>query len=221
MVVSQAGQKSEWLIDFDDTLATGPINWAFEKTIPTFVRDRQLPFNAAVFAKVTIESQKLANQPNKEDEALAVVFDAMGWPEDLKKPLLDAVFGDYKTTLFPDAIPFLLRGQSAGHRLYIVSNNPYAPQLAVELGISQYVLDVFTPKKLGLRGKPERDLWTYMIDAGLTKAASAVMIGDDPWSDGLFAQHGPFPCWIVDRLHRYADVPPGEMRFVASLDAIG
>lgn len=194
-----------WILDFDDTLVVGPNTWAIEKALPTFIEEYQLPYQAEQFGAVLLEAQRQGAQDDKgDDEVLNFVFATLNWPDNLKDELTDRVFKQYVPALFPDTLAFLEQLKAADQRLYIVSNNNYAPMLAEQLGIHAYFEAIYTPKQSQARPKPHRGMWEALQQThSLETGAVVQIVGDDPWSDGQFALTCGADCWIIDRLERY------------------
>jgi HAD superfamily hydrolase (TIGR01549 family) len=193
----------QWFIDFDDTLALGPTTWAIQTVLPRLIRAHGLPYSDDLLHAALLRGQEIAAQGQDESQALETVFTMMNWPPELKRTLVEEVFERYVPVLFDDARPFLQRLRAGGEPLAIVSNNNHAPQIAEALGIAVYVNNIFTPDSCGIkRGKPHRDVWDYICDKH--EIQNAVMVGDDPWSDGAFADACGIPCVLVDRLDRFA-----------------
>ncbi len=207
-----------WFLDFDDTLALGPLTWAIQTVLPDLIQKNALSYDAAKLDSLVLDTQRDSVQGAKDTDMLDTVFQAMGWPDSLKANLLEKVFDQYTPTLFSDTLPFLQRMSAAGQALYILSNNNHAPQIAKGLGIAQYLTDIFTPKTFALeRGKPHPEIWTCIsknCDVG-----NAILVGDDPWSDGAFSDACGIRCYIVDRLNRLEMISSVYKR-VQSLDEI-
>src|SRR5690606_25123212 len=88
------------------------------------------------------------------------------------------------------------------------SNNNRCPRIATELGIADYIEGFFTPRMdPAYRPKPDRSLFDAVRDAvaGIGPD-NAVMVGDDPWSDGAFAAAVGLPCWLVDRRGQFGSL---------------
>jgi FMN phosphatase YigB (HAD superfamily) len=87
----------------------------------------------------------------------------------------------------------------------VISNNNRCPRIAAELGIAEYIEAFFTPRMHpGYRPKPDRSLFdAARLSATDIGPATAVMVGDDPWSDGALAGLVGLQCWLVDRRSRY------------------
>jgi FMN phosphatase YigB (HAD superfamily) len=195
-----------WLLDFDDTLASGNITHALQHTFPRFIREHQLDADPQRLHSVLLDLQQRMNQNPEIEPLLQTLFETMGWNPELGDQLLDDLWNSAKPALFNDALPFLERLQARGSRILIVSNNPRTPEQVKLLGLLPLVDGVFTPKLVAdARPKPHRSLWDYLVTqhVDLTPEAVAV-VGDDPWSDGAFADACGLPCWIVDRGGRFA-----------------
>jgi FMN phosphatase YigB (HAD superfamily) len=194
-----------WLIDFDDTLVNGPITYALQQVFPRFIQEHGLPYDPDHFAAVVLQCQEVASQTGNDARILQDLFQAMGWSQDLQHTLLNDVFESYTPSLFDDAVPFLERLKGGGHTLYILSNNNHAPELAAHMNLASYFEDVFTPELCGVKqGKPHKDIWQILLERGLFQhAADTIIIGDDPWSEGLFSERCGLSCWILDRLKRF------------------
>jgi FMN phosphatase YigB (HAD superfamily) len=194
-----------WLVDFDETLASSSITWAFREAIPKFVREHQLTFDENTFASVALTMQERSSQSNDIDALLRDFFELMGWPLGAQHQLLDDLLSNYRPTLFDDTVEFLERLKSANQRVFIVSNNNRTPEHAELLRISGYADGVFTPNLVpGAKPKPHPSMWEHIASTVENiDPRSAIVIGDDPWSDGKFAEACNLPCWIVDRMNRF------------------
>jgi HAD superfamily hydrolase (TIGR01549 family) len=195
-----------WLIDFDDTLAVGPNTWALTRVLPDMIDAHGLPFDETRFTAASLEAQRLANETNNDEVILDEMFRQLGWPTELKRDLLTRMYNEYVPSLYEDTRPFL--EQLAGEIVFLVSNNDHAPQLAQQLGIASYFNGIFTPQLCdSARAKPQRDMWDYVVAQGLADAGEkGIVVGDDPWSEGAFADACGFDCWIIDRLERYTNL---------------
>jgi FMN phosphatase YigB (HAD superfamily) len=211
---------THWFIDFDDTLASGPTTWGLEFALPKLIREHQLPFNQAQYDADVLVAQERTNQEADLQPILNDLFDRQGWPRDLQWNLLKDIQENYRPSLFPDAIPFLESLKSKGKRVFLLSNNPVAPDLARSFGLDHYLEGYFTPKLCpGCLPKPDVSKWSYITgrDSHIS-ATNSMVIGDDPWSDAAFARQCGLDFRIIDRKARFNDVPglPRE-RLVTSL----
>lgn len=194
-----------WYLDFDDTLAVGPITWALQHILPEMIQVHNLPYDETLFTQVILKAQQLSNQGIEEAPILDEMFTRLGWPDHLKTDLGQKVYTGYSLALFEDTVAFLdhLRGQQ--HRMFIISNNNKAAEYIEKLGIATYFTAILTPLNCGdVPGKPNRAMWDYLLTHYPDiKGQDAYFVGDDPWSDGLFAEACELSCWIVDRMQRY------------------
>ena len=209
-----------WFIDFDDTLATGPTTWGLEFALPKLIREHHLPFSQAQYDADVLIAQERTNREADLQPILDDLFDSQQWPRGLQSSLLNDMRQNYRPSLFPDAVEFLETLRQQQKRVFLLSNNPTAPDLARAFGLGQFLDGYFTPKLCpGCLPKPDISMWTYItsIEEGVL-AGNSAMIGDDPWSDAAFAQQSGLAFWILDRKARFNDVPglPAE-RLVASL----
>jgi FMN phosphatase YigB (HAD superfamily) len=204
----------------------GPVTWALNHVFPKMIREHQLPFDEGKFAEAILTAQQHSNEEMGEMAVVDGLFQTMGWPNTLKKPLVQEVFDNYKPSLFEDTVPFLERMTANGNTVYILSNNNYAPHIAEQLGIAQHFAGIFTPKSCGgVRGKPQRAMWDHLLAqriVGDHPTDLIGMVGDDPWSDGTFSERCNIPCWIVDRMGRFARLRAEKpYRWAASLAEVG
>ncbi len=192
---------TQWFLDFDDTLVVGPITWAFQHAFPTLIHDHRLPYETQKFEEAVLWGQEKSAEDGNELMILLRVFDMMGWPHSLSDELRHMVFEKYVPTLFDDTLAFLERIKD--EPIYILSNNNHAPELAAQLGIYDYFQGIFTPSICGdVRKKPQRDMWDYVLAQGIT-TDDAIVVGDDPWSEGTFAEHCSIRVCIIDRMRRF------------------
>lgn len=193
-----------WILDFDDTLAMGPNTWAFQVVLPDLIKTHQLPYKKDKFDAVMLNAQKQANEGVSEADLLDAIFTALGWSKDVQSEMMHRVFNTYSPDLFDDAVPFLKRLKQRGDTLYVISNNDPAPALLAKLGIADYFADVLTPSSTDTKPKPAADMWQHLQKKHTLNADKVSMVGDDPWSDGSFAQAANLRAtYIVDRLGRY------------------
>jgi FMN phosphatase YigB (HAD superfamily) len=192
---------TQWFVDFDDTLVVGPVTWAFEHAFPTLIRKHQLPYDAQKFEQAVLWGQEKSADDGNELMVLMRVFEMMGWSNNHIDELRHMVFNEYIPTVFDDTPAFLERVKS--DPVYILSNNNHAPEIAAQLGIHDRFQAIFTPRICGDVGKkPQRDMWDYIVSQGIS-VDDAVMIGDDPWSEGTFSTRCGIQCCIVDRMKRF------------------
>ena len=209
-----------WLIDFDDTLASGPVTWGYRRALPKLIRTHRLPLDSEALAGALLVAQEQSNGPVDLGAIVDAFFDRMGWPAHLRDTLLQDVQDNYAPELFDDAPGFMDQLRRAGQTVFILSNNPRTPAHAAQLGLSEQVAAVITPHMLpGAGPKPERSLWDGLARRFPQVAdEGAVVVGDDPWSDVAFAQACALPVWLVDRDDRFGGLDLGaEARRVRSL----
>lgn len=209
-----------WLLDFDDTLASGVTTWGINHALPRLIATYDLPYDPAELHAAALAAQERANQVIDPRPVLAEMFTRLNWPEHLQPEFLRDVQTGYQPEVFPDALPFLQRAQTRGDAVYIISNNPTAPDIAARLGLAPYIRQIYTPRlQPGLLPKPHPGLWDYICAANTEfDPQQAVIVGDDPWSDGAFAAACGLPCWIVDRDERFSGL--SGLRRVKSLAEI-
>lgn len=197
-----------WFLDFDDTLATGATTWGIRHALPRLIEEHRLMYDAEALRQAVLVAQEKANVILDPRPIVGELFDSMGWPRSLLAQLIENVQTAYRPELFADALPFLQRLQFHQQAVYIISNNPTAPQVAQHLGIMPYIRQVYTPKSCpGTQPKPDRSLWEYVLASNSdVRQFQAVIVGDDPWSDGAFASACGLPYWIVDRDERFTGV---------------
>ncbi|WP_119070948.1 HAD family hydrolase [Aggregatilinea lenta] len=209
-----------WLVDFDDTLATGPVTWGYQHALPKLIEAHGLPVDPVRFNRSLLAAQELSNQTMDLDAILHGFFQEMNWPAELEQSLLRDVLENYRPQLFEDTTAFLSALHVAGQTVVVLSNNPRAPQFARDLGLDAIVDDVITPHMLpGARPKPDRSFWDRVMERlPAATGDNAIMVGDDPWSDLAFAQECGLHAWLLDRYDRFADVDLGlNMRRVRTL----
>lgn len=212
-----------WLIDFDETLATGSLTWALEEAFPKLIRAHRLLGDVAQLSQAVYTAQEQSSQGRDPREILTGLFATMAWPPGLARELMTDIMTNYRPRLYVDVLPLLMRLRGAGRRVFVLSNNPISPQSVRQLELEPWIEAVVTPdREAGLRPKPHRDLWDRMIslDQSIT-AENTVYVGDDPWVDGRFAEVCGIPCWIIDRPGRLKHLRAGSpYRWVRSLDEI-
>lgn len=198
-----------WILDFDDTLATGATTWGIQYALPRLIEEHRLVYDEDRLRRAVLVVQEKVNFNPDTQPLVEELFDTMGWPHHLLEQLIQDVFTSYRPELYADALPFLQRLQARGQAVYVISNNSGAPQIAQQLGLTPYIRQIYTPKSCpGTQPKPDRSLWDYVLASNPDIIGSqVVMIGDDPWSDGAFAAACGLPCWIIDRQERLENVP--------------
>jgi FMN phosphatase YigB (HAD superfamily) len=193
----------QWFVDFDDTLTIAPTTWAIQTLLPRLIRQHQLPYTDESLYDALLRSQEEAALALSPYPMIESLFTLMGWSQKLKDTLVEEMRERYVPELFDDARPFLQRMKAAGEPIYIVANNNQAPPIAQALGIDVYVDDMFTPHSCGLlRGKPRSEMWDFICER--VDIENAIIVGDDPWCDGAFADACDIPCVLVDRWDRFA-----------------
>ncbi len=205
---STSAHIQTWLVDFDETLAVSHLSWVFQHLFPQFSREHQLDYDEGRLHQVLLVLQERSRQNPDTAQLLAVLFEEMEWPSTLLTQFSLDLQSSYTPSLFEDSVPFLERLYNSGRHIYIISNNRHTPKHIQLFGIDKYIRGVFTPHNSpDTQPKPHSSLWNY-ITAHHTdiNPATTVVIGDDPWSDGAFAQACSLPCWIVDRTQRFSDM---------------
>lgn len=217
--------RKTWLIDFDETLASGSITWAFQSAFPKFIQAHHLRMDNERLARVMLVMQERTSQSADYDPAELVeeLFEQMEWPAELAQPLLQDLFENYQPALFDDALPFLQRLREKQQRIFVLSNNPRTPRHIRLIEIDQLVERVLTPDTCpDTFPKPHRSLWDFIVANEVDiDPANTVVVGDDPWSDGSFAEACGLDCWLVDRLSRFSALYSARpYQWVRSLDEI-
>jgi FMN phosphatase YigB (HAD superfamily) len=211
------------LVDFDDTLAVGPLTWGIEQFLPEVMARHGLTPDPAQLDAALIAAQEMAAANYDDDQVLAGFMAGMDWPQELWADLAVGMRAEFAFSLFDDTLPFLQHLRVRGVRAFVVSNNDRSPQLAAELGIADHLAGFITPTmQESLRPKPDPSMFDA-IRAQLPDLdpANTVLIGDDPWSDAAFAAACGLPCLLVDRARRYRKLTlPGRITFVDSLAAL-
>jgi FMN phosphatase YigB (HAD superfamily) len=204
---------TQWFMDFDETLVVGPVTWALETVLPAMIRENNLPLDQARLDAAVLVGQQQAASGMGDMAILDILFTEMNWPHSLQKQLISNVFDHYVPSMFDDTLAFLERIGG----VYVLSNNDHAPDVAMQLGLMPYIKVFFTPKICGVKtGKPKRDIWDFIRAA--QNVEGAILVGDDPWSDGAFADACGIDCIILDRRDRFAHLT--QYRRVRSLAAI-
>ena len=211
---------TNWFLDFDDTLAKGGLTWALEVSLPNFIREHQLVYDEAHLKQTMLDLQQQASQNPNPMPLLHQLFVQVGWNTDLEMNLLNDINANYRPTLFEDTLPFLERLKANGQAIYVLSNNPTAPRLLEAVNLTSYITKVFTPKSFeGALRKPHRSMWDFILGAhdDIT-VENSVMVGNDPWTEGAFAQSCGLPIWLVDRTQRFTHLyDQSPFRWVGSL----
>jgi FMN phosphatase YigB (HAD superfamily) len=216
-------EQTTWLIDFDDTLASGNLTWAVEYAFPKFVQENHLAYDKQQLGKIMLQLQERKHQNVPLSQLLYDLFTTMEWPHHLEHLLLDDLMTAYQPSLFEDVLPFLHRLKQRGRRIIVLSNNPHTLDNVSTLEIEHLVDKVYTPYNApDTQPKPHPSLWTHILmDFGDMTPETTTIVGDDPWSDGSFADHFGLQCWLVDRSGRLTGkVNPNGWRWVRSLDEV-
>jgi FMN phosphatase YigB (HAD superfamily) len=213
-----------WLVDFDETLAQASISWAFETAFPKLIEEHQLSSDQDRLNIAVMAAQEKAARDLSPQLIVHELFETMGWPQHLEEPFLKDVIANYRPILFDDALPFLEKLRQAGKHIVLLSNNRLTHRSVEVLGIQPYLSAVYTPALFpGVPLKPHPDFWAHIQAADPSiQPDNTVMVGDDPWSDGMFAQNCGLRCWIVDRYNRLATAPLGmsHIRVRSLLDIV-
>lgn len=200
-------QRLNWFLDFDETLATSPLTWALKYAFPRLIENHQLAYDAARFEQAILVAQERSNQELDPRPVLHALFETLGWSHEYEAPLLHDIMNNYAPELFDDAVPFLEQARARQHRLYLVSNNPMSVRHVEQLGLAAYFDGLYTAKLLNSPPKPHRGLWDEIVRARPEiQDNPTIIVGDDPWSDGLFAENCGLPCWIIDRMNRFTSL---------------
>jgi FMN phosphatase YigB (HAD superfamily) len=211
------------LLDFDDTLAVGPLTWGIEQFLPAVLERHALVPDRAQLDAALIAAQEEAAAHFDDDQVLSGFVARMDWPQELMADLAVGMRFEFAFSLFADTLPFLQRLRKRGVPAFVVSNNDRCPQLAVDLGIAGHLAGFVTPTMQGsTRPKPDPSMFD-VVRARLPDLdpATTVLIGDDPWSDAAFAAACDLRCLLVDRTRRYRQLTvPGRVTFVDSLAAV-
>lgn len=202
-----------WFLDFDDTLATGSMTWSLEQAFPRLIHDYQLAHDPVRFMEAVEIAQEKTSRDISAEQVVHDLFLTMGWPTALERTLFRDVLSNYQPALFEDALSFLERLRALNKRAFVLSNNQLAFGFVSQLQIEGYVTGVYTPNRHpGTFPKPHRSLWDVIVAADAQVGAdNSAFVGDDPWTDGGFAENCGLPCWIVDRQARFGhlhDVKP-------------
>lgn len=194
-----------WLVDFDDTLVSGLLTWGLERGFPHFVAAHQLPCDEEQLKQLLYAAQEISDNIVDPRPLLDNIFLEMGWPQSLEGEFFDLLQADYRPTLFPETLTFLQKLRQNNQKAYLLSNNPRSTNVARSLGIGDYFVSIFTSQTFtGHPRKPSRLLWESILSQqSEIDPEQTVIVGDDPWSDGLFADNCNLSCWLLDRHERF------------------
>jgi len=194
-----------WLLDFDDTLVIGSIYYGIKVALPQVMLRYGLTGDEGKLHRLIGTVQAMAATGADEETLIKHLFGGMNWPLDAGRAVLTATFEEAPTTVaFEDVEPFLARVHARGDRVMVVSNNESAPQLLNQLQLGHLFAGVFTPGRCGVKhGKPSNAMWSTV--AAAVDGGEAVMVGDDPWADGGFAEACGLRFVLVDRLGRFGE----------------
>jgi FMN phosphatase YigB (HAD superfamily) len=199
-----------WLVDFDETLATGNLTWALQYTIPKFTQEYQLNYDEKQLGQIILVLQERSRQYPDTPTLLTALFDMMEWPHSLQNQFMTDLRSSYRPVLFEDTLPFLKQSRKDGRAVYVVSNNKRTPEHVNLLQLDGYIEGIFTPHTCAnTKPKPHISLWRYITERHIEiDPQTTAIIGDDPWADGAFADACGIPCWIIDRTKRFAQMYP-------------
>jgi FMN phosphatase YigB (HAD superfamily) len=212
-----------WIIDFDDTLATGPVTWGMRYAIPKLVEKHQLPFDQQRFDRASMDAQRESNVQLDLRKVVRTFFEAMNWDTQLADSLIADVQSSYRPALFEDALPLLERLRKRQEKIYVISNNPRSLRTADMLDIRRYLEGILTPtEENGFKPKPDLSMWEHLRKTVPDlRTENTVVVGDDPWSDAIFAHAAGIACWIVDRERRFQSTQlPYGVQVIESLYAL-
>lgn len=211
------------LLDFDDTLAIGPLTWGIETFLPEVMARHGVAPEKDRLNAALIAAQELAAAHFDDDRVLSELLAGMDWPAQMRADLATGFRFNYTCTTFDDTLPFLQSLRERGIRAFVVSNNNRSPGLAAQLGITEHVAGILTPAmRETLRPKPDPSMFDAVRESlPDLDPATTVMIGDDPWSDAAFAAACGLRCLLVDRARRYRQLSlPGQVTVVDSLHGL-
>ena len=86
-------------------------------------------------------AQERTNREADLQPILDDLFDSQLWPRELQMSLLSDMQRNYRPSLFSDSVEFLETLQLKGGRVFILSNNPTAPDLAKSFGLDRFMAD--------------------------------------------------------------------------------
>lgn len=217
--------RRTWLLDFDDTLASGVVTWGLEYAVPKMAETLGLPVDAERFARASVTAIEQSNQTTDLQRVMDQFLRTMRWaltPEQKRRLFADVQSG-YQPALFPDTLPFLERLREGRQHVFVLSNNPRALDFCRLLGLEAFFEGIFTPHLFAdCPPKPHRALLDRVMEQHPSlDLTAACVVGDDPWSDGAFAEACGLPCWIVDRKQRFTALRHQRpYRWVSALNEI-
>ncbi len=192
---------TSWFFDFDDTLVTAQLTWTLNTALPKLIQQYDLPADREQLARAVLTAQQRWSVNDDFMAVLGGLFQDMGWSDDLQSAFIADLRTSYQPVMFDDARDLLRSLVQSGHLVYIISNNLIAPTNARDLGISAYVREIFTPHMFpGTKRKPHPSLWQAILNRyPVLHTTTPIFVGDDPWTDGAFAEACGMMCWLVDR----------------------
>lgn len=211
---------TSWFFDFDDTLASAALTWAFDTAIPKLIEQYNLPVEQNHLERELLVAQERWSHDDNFMPILNDLFKEMGWSSELQKAFMKDLQTGYQPRVFEDALDLLRSLAQAGQLVYVISNNVIAPQTAQNLGIAPYVRDIFTPHMFpDAQRKPHPSFWQAILNRYPSlRTTTPIFIGNNPWTDGAFAEACGISCCIVDRTGRMASLYEGKpYRWVNSL----
>lgn len=196
------------------------MTWILEYGIPKLIHENQLPYDQDVFFQAIDAAQREAVHNFDSMTILRRLFDVLGWSNPgYYYSLLQDMQENYYPVLFDDTLVFLEYLYVLRHDVYIISNALTTPRLVNEMGLSPYIREVFTPGKTGgTRRKPHRDIWDYILaNYPTVTPETSRMVGNNPWTDGAFAESCGLSFWLLDRVYRFTNSDEQQHRRVSSL----
>jgi FMN phosphatase YigB (HAD superfamily) len=210
-----------WFLDFDDTLVKGGMTWILEYGIPKLIDEHQLPYDQETFLQAIASAQDEAVHSLDSMAILRRLFKGLGWHDPRHYyQLLQDMQENYYPVLFEDTLVFLEYLHVLRHNVYIISNSLTAPRLVNEMELTPYIREVFTPGKTGgTQRKPHRSIWDFIVaNHPVITPETSRMVGNNPWTDGAFADNCGLSFWLLDRMYRFTDMDGQEpYRRVSSL----
>lgn len=214
---------TSWFFDFDDTLATAQLTWALNTALPKLIQTYALPADPERLARAVLAAQQRWSVNDHFQGVLSGLFEDMGWSDELQGVFAKDLRSSYQPVLFDDALELLRALNQKGHLVYVISNNLIAPSNARDLGLAAHVREIFTPHMFpGAKRKPHPSLWQAILNRyPVLHTTTPIFVGDDPWTDGAFAEACGMMCWLVDRPGRMASLyQTTPYRWVRSLREI-